>query len=189
VIISFGLAMAILAEVLGMHFIIGAFVGGLLISEGMFHSKDQLKEVEQKVSGFTLGFLAPIFFVSIGLHLDLSAFGEARWFTLALLAAAVVGKVAGSVVPARLAGVPWRESLAIGVGMNGRGAVELVIAKVALEAGLFNQPVPLPPVISAMFSAVIIVTIITTLMTPIGLRVLLRAHGRPEVTAATEQRA
>jgi Kef-type K+ transport system membrane component KefB len=181
--VSFSLAMAILAGALGMHFIIGAFVGGLLISERALHdSKVQLKDVEQKVSGVTLGFLAPIFFVSIGLHLDLSAFGEAPWFTLALLTAAIVGKLLGCALPARLAGVRWRESLAIGVGMNGRGAVELIVATVALEAGLFNHPVPVPPIVSAMFSAIVIVAIITTLMTPIGLRLLLRPGEKPEAT-------
>jgi Kef-type K+ transport system membrane component KefB len=170
----FGLGMAILAELLGMHFMIGAFVAGLLLSEWTFHSKTLLEDMKEKVSGITLGFLAPIFFVSIGLHLDLSAFSEALWFTLSLLAAAVVGKVLGAGLPARLAGATWRESTAIGVGMNGRGAVELVVASVALEAGLFTQPVPPPPVVAAMFSAVVIVAIITTLMTPIGLRALLR---------------
>ena len=186
---GFGLAMAVLAEAMGMHFIIGAFVGGLLISEGTFHSKTQLKDVEQKVSGLTLGFLAPLFFVSIGLHLDLSAFREALWFTVALLAVAIGSKVLGCALPARLARVPWRESLAIGVGMNGRGAVELIVATVALEAGLFNHPVPVPPVVSAMFSAVVIVAIVTTLLTPIGLRVLLRPHGIPEITTTPEERA
>jgi Kef-type K+ transport system membrane component KefB len=179
--------MAILSGVLGMHFIIGAFVGGLLISDRVLHSKTQLKDVEEKVSGVTLGFLAPIFFVSIGLHLDLSAFGEAPQFTAALLVAAIIGKLLGCALPARMARVPWRESLAIGVGMNGRGAVELIVATVALEAGLFNSPVPIPPVVSAMFSAVVIVAIITTMITPIVLRVLLRAGGSPEVTATAEE--
>lgn len=178
----FGLAMAILAELLGMHFMIGAFVAGLLLSEWTIHSKTVLEDLKEKMSGVTLGFLAPIFFVSIGLHLDLSAFNEALWFTIYLLAAAIAGKVLGSGLLARLAGVTWRESIAIGVGMNGRGAVELVVASVALEAGLFTQPVPPPPVVSAMFSAVVIIAIITTLMTPIGLRVLLRP---PEVPKAT----
>lgn len=186
VVVSFGLAMGVLGEMLGMHFIIGAFVGGLLISEGEFHNEPQLVDVEQKVRGLTLGFLAPIFFVSIGLHIDLSAFGEALWFTVALLAAAIVSKVLGSALPARLAKVPWRESLAIGVGMNGRGAVELVVAAVALEAGLFSSPIPVPPIVSAMFSAVVIVAIVTTLFTPIGLRVLLRPQEISENAPTTE---
>lgn len=179
VIISFGLAMAVLAEVLGMHFIIGAFVGGLMASERALHSRSQLRDVEGKVRGLTLGFLAPIFFVSIGLHIDLSAFGAALWFTLALLGAAIVSKVLGCAVPARLSGVPWRESIAIGVGMNGRGAVELVVATVALEAGLFSHPQPIPPVVSAMFSAVVIVALVTTILTPIGLRFLLHPGTEP----------
>ncbi len=171
--ICFGLAMAILSELLGLHFMIGAFVAGLLLSEWTIQSKVILEHMKEKVGGVTLGFLAPIFFVSIGLHLDLSAFSEALWFTISLLAVAIAGKVLGSGLLAKLAGVTWRESIAIGIGMNGRGAVELVVASVALEAGLFTQPVPPHPVVSAMFSAVVIVAIITTLMTPLGLRALL----------------
>ena len=177
---AFGLAMAVLAEALGMHFIIGAFVGGLMVSDQVIHSRQHVADVEEKVKGITLGFLAPIFFVSIGLHLDASAFREAAWFTMALLGAAVGGKLLGCSIPALLTGMPWRESLAIGVGMNGRGAVELIVATVALEAGLFMVPEPVPTVVSSMFSAVVIVAITTTLMTPIGLRLLLRPQKKAD---------
>ncbi|MDA0987751.1 MAG: cation:proton antiporter [Chloroflexi bacterium] len=177
---AFGLAMAVLAEALGMHFIIGAFVGGLMVSEQVIHSRKHLVDMEEKVKGITLGFLAPIFFVSIGLHLDASAFREAAWFTTALLGAAIGGKLLGCSIPALLTGMPWRESLAIGVSMNGRGAVELIVATVALEAGLFIVPEPVPSVVSSMFSAVVIVAITTTLMTPIGLRLLLRPQKKAD---------
>jgi hypothetical protein len=58
--------------------------------------------------------------------------------------------------------------------MNGRGAVELIVAAVVLEAGLFSVPVPTPPVVSAVFSSVVIMAVVTTFLTPLGLQLLLK---------------
>jgi len=170
------LAFGIAAEYAGMHFIIGALVAGMFLREGTFGG-DVVADLESKISGITLGFLAPIFFVSIGLHVDLSALGTAPLFVLALLVAAIVGKLLGCGLAARLTGFSTRESLAIGVGMNGRGAVEIIVAAVALEAGLFAQPVPTPPLVTAIFSSIVIVAIVTTIMVPLGMRPLLRGQG------------
>lgn len=167
------LAFGVAAEYSGMHFIIGALVAGMFLREGTFGA-EVVADIEDKVSGIALGFLAPIFFVSIGLHVDFSAFGSAPLFVLALLATAIVTKLLGCGLPARLAGFSTRESLAIGVGMNGRGAVELIVAAVALEAGLFSHPVPTPPLVTAIFSSIVIMAIVTTLIVPIGMRPLLR---------------
>jgi len=166
------LAFGVAAEYSGMHFIIGALVAGMFLREGVFGA-EVVADIEDKVSGIALGFLAPIFFVSIGLHIDFSALGTAPLFILALLATAIVSKVLGCGLPARLAGFSTRESLAIGVGMNGRGAVELIVAAVALEAGLFAHPVPTPPLVTAIFSSIVIMAIVTTIIVPIGIRPLL----------------
>jgi len=166
--------LGVIAEYLGMHFIIGAFVAGLLIREKVFGAK-VVKDIKERVSGITFGFLAPIFFVSIGLHLDFSALGLALPFMLILILVAILSKVIGCGLMARLSKFSTRESLAIGVGMNGRGALELIVAAVALEAGLFAYPVPTPPVVVAIFSSVVIMAIVTTLMTPIGLKLLLKS--------------
>ena len=167
------LFLGVAAELSGMHFIIGALTAGMFIRAGSFGEK-VVKQIEDKVSGITLGFLAPIFFVSIGLHMDLSAFTIVPFFVLALIISAIIGKMIGCGLPARLVGFSTRESLAIGIGMNGRGAVELIVVAVALEAGIFAQPVPTPPIITAMFSSVVIMAIITTIVTPIGIKWLLK---------------
>jgi Kef-type K+ transport system membrane component KefB len=95
-------------------------------------------------------------------------------FVLALLLAAIIGKAVGCGLPARLSGFSTRESLAIGSGMNGRGAVEIIIAVVALEAGLFTQPVPVPAVVSAVFSGIVIMAIVTTVIVPLTMKPLLK---------------
>lgn len=111
------------------------------------------------------------------MHVDLSALGTAPLFVLALLVAAIAGKVLGCGLPARLIGFSTRESLIIGVGMNGRGAVEIIVAAVALEAGLFAQPIPTPPLVTAIFSSIVIVAIVTTIIVPLGLKPLLKRQS------------
>lgn len=169
------LAFAALAEALHMHFIIGAFVAGLFFSARTL-SKDVFHDVEAKVSGLTKGLFAPIFFASIGLHLDVSAVVQIPVFVSVLVVVAILGKLLGAAVPALIMGVSRREATAIGVAMSARGAVELIIADIALRAGLFSKPEPTPPILEQMFSAVVLMAIVTTLLTPIGLRLLLGAN-------------
>ena len=165
------LAYAVLAEFLGLHQIIGAFMAGMF-----FHPKVSeppvYERVEQQMSGLTRGFLAPIFFVSVGFHLDFSAVAQAPGFVLTITALALVSKLVGSGIPAYWAGFSRRQSLLVGIGMSGRGAVELVIAGVALEAGLFLHPDPPGPIVGSLFSAIVIMAILTTVATPIVLRIL-----------------
>lgn len=172
------LSFAVLAEQLEVHFILGAFMAGLYFGRDTI-DRQVFKSVSQKVSAVSTGFLGPLFFASIGLHLDLSAVVALPGMLLGLIVIATVGKIVGAGVPARMSGMSRRESLAVGAGMNARGAVELVIADIALEAGLFTQPSPTPPVVRELFSAVVIMAIVTTLATPILLRLCFRSPKEP----------
>jgi Kef-type K+ transport system membrane component KefB len=167
------LAYAVLAEFLGLHQIIGAFMAGMF-----FHPKVVERRVYdrvgQQMSGLTRGFLAPIFFVSVGFHLDFSSIAQAPGFVILLTGLAIVSKLVGSGIPAYWAGFSKHESLLVGIGMSGRGAVELVIAGVALEAGLFLQPDPPGAIVQSLFSAVVIMAIVTTVATPVALKLLWR---------------
>jgi len=167
------LAYAVLAEMLQLHMIIGAFLAGMF-----FHPKVVEKKiydrVEQQMSGLTRGFLAPIFFVSVGFHLDFSSVSQVPGFVVALTGLALASKLIGSGIPAYWAGFSKREALLVGVGMSGRGAVELIIAGVAFEAGLFLHPDPPGPIVQSLFSAIVIMAIVTTVATPIVLRCLWR---------------
>lgn len=64
----------------------------------------------------------------------------------------------------------WKEASIVGFGMNARGAVELIIADIALRQGLFSHPEPAPAIVASLFSAVVIMAVVTTLLTPIGMR-------------------
>jgi len=161
-------AYALLAEYLGMHFILGAFQAGLFFSKQKV-KKSIYEDIKNKIQGVTNGFLAPIFFASVGLHLDISAFRAIPIFVVLLIIAATFGKVFGASLAAWLAGIKIRDSVVIGTAMNARGAVELVIADIALRAGVFSLPSPTPPLIEHLFSAVVIMAVITTLLTPVML--------------------
>lgn len=164
-----GFAFAVLAEQLGLHFILGAFMAGLFFMRRTI-DEDTYSSVEERVSGVTSGFLAPLFFASIGLHLQLEAVTAAPLFLGLLILAAFLTKLLGAGLPAYFSGMTGRASLAVGLAMSSRGAVELIIADVALEAGLFDQPDPTPTIVDALFSSVVIVAIVTTLFVPIFLR-------------------
>jgi Kef-type K+ transport system membrane component KefB len=167
-----GLAYALLAEELGMHFIIGAFIAGLFFRKSTI-SKEVYDDTLKKVSGLTTGFFAPIFFASIGMHLDTSALIEIPGFILALILIATIGKFLGAGLTARLSGLSNTDAMAIGAGMNARGAVELIIADIALRAGIFDLAEIGSAIIDNMFSAVVIMALMTTLMTPPALKALM----------------
>jgi len=167
---------AVIAELMGMHFVLGAFVAGLFISHLTTNPGD-LEAVNQKVSGVTYGFFAPVFFASIGLNVTFDAIINIPLFLTLLILIAFAGKLLGSGLPAYWLGLNREESLTVGFGMSGRGAIELVIAGIALEAGLFAHPDPAPPVIANLFSAVVIVAIVTTLAMPIFLRLTVHRRG------------
>lgn len=173
------MSFAWLAEALSLHFILGAFMAGLFFGRRTV-GKHTYKDVKKKVSGITSGFLAPIFFSSIGLHLDLSAVFNIPVFLTILVFVAFVSKFVGAGIPAYWMGMSARDSAAVGVAMSARGAVELIIADIALRAGLFEHPDPPPPVVEHLFSAIVIVAIVTTVCIPVGLRQVFRYKSQAE---------
>jgi len=172
----FALAESMLAEALGLHFILGAFLAGLFFSRRT-PDHETYEDVKRKVSGVTTGFLAPVFFASIGFSLSFSPLSEAPVFLLLVLLIAILGKLIGGGAPAYWVGLPKRDAAAVGVGMVGRGAVELVIADIALRGGLFDAPEPVPPIVESLFPTIVLMAIVTTLLTPIGLRLLWSKTG------------
>lgn len=172
VVLIFALGLGLLGEYIGLHFAIGAFLAGLFVEETAFGSK-AFDGIKERVSGITLGFLGPLFFASAGLHFSLASVAPGWYFILLVIVAASAGKVLGCGGMARLLGFSGRESLTIGVAMNSRLMVELVVATIALDAGLFSHPVPVPPVVGAIFPGVLLMAFTTSLATSIILRRLL----------------
>ena len=177
VLLIVALAFGVLSHLLGLHLIIGAFVAGVFFGPGTV-GKEGYESVRSKVSAVTFGFLAPLFFASIGFELDLSALGKAPLFVLALIFVAFAGKLLGAGAGAYFSGISKRDSFAIGIGMSARGAVELIIAGIALEAGLFDGANGESRIAESLFSSVVIMAVVTTLLVPVILKVLVsKSHG------------
>ncbi len=164
-----------LALALDMHYVIGAFVGGLFFSPATA-GEAVYERLKRLIDTITFGFLAPVFFAWIGLQFSPGVFREIPVTVAALIGIAMAGKIIGAGVPALWAGLGRQEALAVGVGMTGRGAVELVVLSVALNAGVFAANGD-HPVVANLFSALVITAVITTLTMPLLLRWALRGDA------------
>ena len=140
-----------LAESFGLAMIIGAFSIGLALSD-----TDLAHKLEKPLMAVYAA-LVPIFFVVMGMLVDVRALGGVIVFGIALTALAVIGKVAGSGLPALLVGFNRRGSWRIGVGMLPRGEVALIMAGIGVSSGVLN---------SDLYGVAILMTIITTALAP-----------------------
>jgi monovalent cation:proton antiporter-2 (CPA2) family protein len=161
-VICFGYAY--FAERMGMAGIIGAFAAGIAIAQTSFKHV-----VEAKVEPIAYSLFVPVFFVSIGLSVTFAGAGSQILFMLLLAVVAVVAKMLGGGLGARLTGFSTTSSAVIGAGMISRGEVALIIAATGLESGLL---------LPEYFTAVILVVIVTTLVTPPLLKSIFREPGQ-----------
>ncbi|MBT8150044.1 MAG: cation:proton antiporter, partial [Gammaproteobacteria bacterium] len=119
---------------------------------------------------------AAIFFVSLGVLLDVSALDRhLLGFLAAITVFALLSKIIGCGLPARFLGYDNRESLAIGIGMAPRGEVSMVIALLGLNLGIIEQP---------LYVVIVLMSVLTTLVTPPALRALMSGDN---ATSNTEQ--
>jgi Kef-type K+ transport system membrane component KefB len=140
---------AAFTESIGIHAILGAFIAGIAFGDSV-HLNEKAREI---IHQFVTNIFAPLFFVSIGLSVNFIE--NFNWLIVVIiLVLAYVGKVAGAGIGAYLGGFTKKESLAIGFGMNARGAMEIILGNLALNAGLINETV---------FVALVIMALITSL--------------------------
>jgi Kef-type K+ transport system membrane component KefB len=156
---AFILIFASLTEAVGLHFIIGAFFASMLLSKelvGLAH----FQEFEKTTHGMAMGFLAPIFFAGIGLEFQFSSITE--WGLLfAIIGVSFLSKIVGGYIGGRFAGLRHRKALTLGIGLNARGIMELVIANIAYREGLIGVQI---------FSILVIMGVFTTINTPMLLK-------------------
>lgn len=165
--------LAYLADLIGLAGIVGAFAAGLILEEIHYKEFRQRGEhtVEELVQPIT-AFLAPLFFVRMGLSVDITAFAEVHilGFALAITVAAVVGKQACSL---GAVGVGKLNRLAIGLGMIPRGEVGLIFAGIGRHLLMQGAPV----LNELVFSSLVFMVMVTTLVTPPLLRVAFMRRG------------
>lgn len=137
-------------EFIGVHAILGAFIMGIAFGDSV-HLKEQAREI---IHQFVTNIFAPLFFVSIGLKVN---FIDHFSLTIVLLIVAVacVGKVVGAGLGARMGGLSRNNAIAVGFGLNARGAMEIILGTLALNAGLISQEIFVALVIMAMLTSLL----------------------------------
>ena len=162
-----------LAHWLGMHWILGAFMAGLYFERERVGARAYL-EMRLIFDVATRGFLGPLFFLFIGINVELGAVTAIPLLLVLLIALAFFGKLVGAGVPALFFDFTRWEAAAVGIGMSARGAVELVVLGIAYEAGLFSSLSGQDdPIAGHLFSALVLTGVITTMLAPSLLRMVL----------------
>ena len=149
--LSLGLCLlsAAFTESIRIHAILGAFIAGIAIGDSV-HLREQAREI---IHQFVTNFFAPLFFVSIGLKVNFMQHFDGLIVGIVLVLA-YVGKVAGAGLGARLGGMSGRHALAVGFGLNARGAMEIILGSLAFEAGIISQPVFVALVVMALVTSI-----------------------------------
>ncbi len=163
-VLSFALTMALLSaaftEWIGIHAIFGSFIVGVAIGDSP-HMREHTRVV---IDQFVSFIFAPLFFASIGLKVNfISHFNLGLVLTVLLIAC--ICKLAGGVLGAKWGGMPKRDAWAVGFAMNARGAMEIVLGLLALEAGIIRQP---------LFVALVIMAIVTSMMSGPFMKMILQ---------------
>lgn len=163
------LAVSVAAEALGAHGILGVFLAGVILSQRRKRSDFILR----KTYPLVMGVLAPVYFASIGLKTNFATNFDLQ-IVLLVFFVACVGKILGAGMGAKASGMNNRASLAIGFGLNARGAMEIVLASVALDYGLIDQHV---------FVALVIMALATSMISGSMIQRLLKINSSAEVQA------
>lgn len=170
------LAYAAASFAAGLSVVPGAFLAGLFLTRPVL--AEGFDGVVDSVRDASVGFLTPVFFFTAGFAADLGFILREPLFVAALLAAAFGGKILAGMlglIPARR---PWREGVVLGVGMNGRGGTDVILAGLALSAGAIDD---------GLFTALVLTTVVTTLPVPILLQWGARWAAPTAARAATER--
>ena len=166
---------AAVTEWLNLHAVFGAFIFGLCLPR----DDRLLKALVERIEYVAIVALLPVFFVLSGLSTTANLFnGSAGLALLIVLGVAIAGKLLGGTAGARISGLGWRDSFAVGSLMNARGMMELIVMKVGLDAGVIDQ---------RMFTLLLIMAIVTTMMTTPML--LYFTRGQPLDDAVPERLA
>ena len=156
------LIIAILTEFLGFGLLIGAMIAGIIVRQTIYKEVSIPNWEEHDIARSThiiaFGFLIPLFFVWVGLSVDLSLIAGNLLLIAVFIFIAFFGTIGGTIIAVMFSKGTLREGLVLGLGLNPKGDVELVIATLALKASI---------IIPAVFTALVIMSLSTTLISPI----------------------
>src|SRR5580658_4773357 len=163
---------ALVTERIGIHALFGAFLLGTVIP----HNSALARDIREKCEALVVVLLLPVFFVFTGMRTQIGlVHGTRDWLAcLLIIAVASLGKFGGSFLAARWTGSNWREAASLGVLMNTRGLMELIVLNVGLDLGVLS------PVLFTMF---VIMAVVTTLVTTPILHKLGKSSAQSPVSA------
>ncbi len=149
------LLLAMIAEGIGIHAVFGAFLAGLVVP----HDSKLAEALKEKLEDVVMIVFLPPFFAFSGMRTDLNlVVGVEAWlWTLVIIAIASLGKIGGTVAAARYTGHSWRDSTSLGLLMNTRGAVGLVVLNIGLDLKILSPEV---------FAMMVLMAVTTTFATP-----------------------
>jgi Kef-type K+ transport system membrane component KefB len=169
-ILAFVLASALMTEVIGIHALFGAFLAGVVMpsTTGL---RLLLKEKLETLSSIVL---LPLFFAFTGLRMQISLLNDWQSWVMcaAIVVIAIAGKLGASMLMARWTGMSWRDSFSLGVLMNTRGLIELIVLNIGYDLGILS---------ARAFAMMVLMALITTFMT--GPLLSLVRFRRPEAAA------
>jgi Kef-type K+ transport system membrane component KefB/mannitol/fructose-specific phosphotransferase system IIA component (Ntr-type) len=152
----------------GIHAVFGGFVVGVVVGDAR-HLKERTKVI---VHDFVTNIFAPVFFASLGLRADFVRSFDLRLCTLVFLIASGA-KIIGCTLGSRAGGLRWRPAAAVGFGLNARGAMEIILALLALEAGLLK---------AQLFVALVVMALLTSLISGPTMKWMLRGTDEETLT-------
>ncbi|WP_226006592.1 cation:proton antiporter [Natrinema salinisoli] len=160
------LLFAYLATLAELHMIVGGFMAGMFLRQADVEP-DLYEHMHTVMYDLAMGFFAPVFFVTVGFQITFDVFFDTPGILAVLVVIAFLGKIIGSWLFSLPTSLTSLEGLVVGFGMNGRGTVEIIIARVALEADVIDQ---------SMFSILVFIAVFTTALVPVtvtwGVRLL-----------------
>lgn len=137
-------------QAIGLHAVLGGFIIGVMVSDSP-HVKERTRAV---IHDFVTAIFAPVFFASLGLRVDFVKAFDARLCVLVFVIA-TAAKVLGCTVGARSGGLGWRPAAAVGFGLNARGAMEIILALLALDAGIIREHLFVALVVMALATSIV----------------------------------
>jgi Kef-type K+ transport system membrane component KefB len=175
-ILSLVFASALVTEWLGIHALFGAFLlGAVMPKDDRF-----TRELSEKLEDIAVVLLLPLYFAFTGLRTSIGSLsGTEMWlYCAAIIAVAIAGKFGGATISSRLTGMSWREAGAVGILMNTRGLIELVVLNIGLDIGVISP---------ALFTMMVLMALVTTFITTPLLEWIYPARLRDRESAAAAQ--
>ncbi len=163
------LVSAVATEAIGIHAIFGAFIFGAVIP----HDSPIARDLVSKLEGFVTIFLLPAYFAFTGMRTEIGLVsGIYQWLIcLAIIGVATLGKFGGTLAAARIMGMHWRDAASLGILMNTRGLMELIVLNIGLDLAIISP---------TLFAMMVVMAIVTTMATSPVLSLLMpgTVHGR-----------